>query len=137
MNIHRIISEALLHDAIVIKLDSPADESIIDRIARVADLNIYIVKGFVLLHIDGYQVAAEVDTIGIERAKPSHRAIHVARFDMKDMLPRELRAYRFGLDLFYNKSTRRFELYRLNTKISPDKWQDIIFRHQKADKYRT
>lgn len=135
MNIHRIISETLLHDAIVIKLDSPADESIIDRIVRVADLN--MVKGFVLLQIDGYQVAAEVDTIGIERAKPSHRAIHVARFDMKDMLPRELRAYRFGLDLFYDKATHRFELYRLNTKISPDKWQDIIVRHQKADKYRT
>lgn len=135
MNIYRIISEALLHDAIAIKLDSPADESIIDRIARVAGLN--IVKGFALLQIDGCQIATEVDTIGIERAKPSHQAIHVARFDMKDMLPREPRAYRFNLDLFYNKTTRRFELYRLNTKISPDKWQDIIFRHQKTDKYRT
>lgn len=137
MNIYRIISEALTLDPIAIELDSPADESIIDKIMRASNMS--ILQGFVLLDIDGYRVAAEVDTVGIERAKPEHQAIRVARFERKDMRSSGHRAYRFDLDLFYNRATHRFELYRYasKAKVSSSEWQNIISRHQKADKYRT
>lgn len=137
MNIYRIISEALTLDPIDIRLDSPADESIIDKIMRVSSLS--ILQGFVLLDIDGYRVAAEVDTVGIERAKPEHQAIRVARFERKDMRSGGHHAYRFDLDLFCNRATHRFELYRYasKAKVSPAEWQNIIRQHQTADKYRT
>ena len=137
MNIYRIISEALTLDPIAIELDSPADESIIDKIMRASNMS--ILQGFVLLDIDGYRVAAEVDTVGIERAKPEHQAIRVACFERKDMRSSGHRAYRFDLDLFYNRATHRFELYRYasKAKVSPSEWQDIIRQHQTADKYRT
>lgn len=137
MNIYRIISEALTLDPIAIELDSPADESIIDKIMRASNMS--ILQGFVLLDIDGYRVAAEVDTTSIDRAKPEHQAIRIARFERKDMRSGGSRAYRFDLDLFYNRATHRFELYRYasKAKVSPAEWQNIIRQHQNADKYRT